>query len=64
MVLFEKELINTPHPLIESQANDYDYKLKLKLNFNSSFRTLHDPKKDEYKNNFILNNWNEGQMNI
>ncbi|CAF3364431.1 unnamed protein product [Rotaria sp. Silwood1] len=53
------ELLNTPHPLIENPINDYDYKLKLKLNFNSSFRTLHDPKKDDHEKNFILNKWKE-----
>ncbi|CAF2443211.1 unnamed protein product [Rotaria sp. Silwood2] len=53
------ELLNTPHPLIENPINDYDYKLKLKLNFNSSFRTLHDPTKDDHEKNFILNKWKE-----
>jgi len=56
-----KELVNTPHPLIENPVNDYDYKLKLKLNFNSSFRTLHDPTKDDHEKNFILNKWKEGR---
>ncbi|CAF3155845.1 unnamed protein product [Rotaria socialis] len=53
------ELVNTPHPLIENPTNDYDYKLKLKLNFNSSFRTLHDPTKIDHEKNFILNKWKE-----
>ncbi|CAF1267433.1 unnamed protein product [Adineta steineri] len=53
------ELLNTPHPLVENPINDYDYKLKLKLNFNSSFRTLHDPLKEEHEKNFILNKWKE-----
>jgi hypothetical protein len=54
-------LLNIPHPLVENPINDYDYKLKLKLNFNSSFRTLHDPTKDEHEKNFILNKWKEGK---
>ncbi|CAF0765202.1 unnamed protein product [Rotaria sordida] len=53
------ELLNTPHSLIENPINDYDYKLKLKFNFNSSFRTLHDPTKDDHEKNFILNKWIE-----
>ncbi|CAF1060484.1 unnamed protein product [Adineta ricciae] len=56
------ELLNTPHPLdssTESISNDYDYKLKLKLNFNSSFRTLHDPLKEDNRKNYILNKWKE-----
>jgi hypothetical protein len=57
-----KELLNTPHPLIENPINDYDYKLKVKLNFYSSFRTLHDPTKDDHEKNFILNKWKEGQI--
>lgn len=58
-----KELLNTPHPLIENVIHDFDYKLKLKLNFNSSFRTLHDPTKSDHEKNFILNKWKEGYIN-
>ena len=33
----------------------------MKLNFYSSFRTLHDPLKDDHEKNFILNKWKEGR---
>jgi hypothetical protein len=55
-----KKLVNTPHPLVKNIANDYDYKLKLKQNFNSSFRILHDPTKEDHEKNFLLNKWKEG----
>ena len=53
-----KELLNSPHPLIENPINDY--KLKVKQNFYSNFRNLHDSTKEEQEKSFLLHKWKEG----